>query len=60
MRRRAAIEPVIGHLKDDHRMRRNHLKGRDGDRINAVLAAAGYNFNLLPCAGSTSFYAPRS
>jgi hypothetical protein len=39
MRRRAAVEPVIGHLKDDHRMRRNHLKGRDGDRINAVLAA---------------------
>jgi IS5 family transposase len=47
MRRRTAIEPVIGHLKDDHRMRRNHLKGRDGDRINAVLAAAGYNFSLL-------------
>lgn len=47
MRRRAAIEPVIGHLKDDHRMRRNHLKGRNGDRINAVLAAAGYNFSLL-------------
>jgi hypothetical protein len=38
MRRRAAIEPVIGHLKDDHRMGRNHLKGREGDRINAVLA----------------------
>ena len=37
---------MIGHLKDDHRMRRNHLKGRDGDRINAVLAAA-YNFSLL-------------
>ena len=35
------------HLKDDHRMRRNYLKGRDGDRINAVLAAAGYNFSLL-------------
>jgi transposase, IS5 family len=47
MRRRGTVEPVIGHLKDDHRMRRNHLKGRDGDRINAVLAAAGYNFNLL-------------
>src|SRR5580693_7277400 len=47
MRRRAAVEPVIGHLKDDHRMRRNHLKGRDGDRINAVLAAVGYNFGLL-------------
>ena len=47
MRRRAAVEPVIGHLKDDHRMGRNYLKGRDGDRINAVLAAAGYNFSLL-------------
>src|SRR5262249_12119940 len=47
MRRRAAIEPVIGHLKEDHRMRRNYFTGRDGDRINAVLAAAGYNFSLL-------------
>ena len=47
MRRRAAVEPVIGHLKDDHRLGRNHLKGRDGDRINAILAAAGYNFSLL-------------
>jgi len=47
MRRRAAVEPVIGHLKDNHRMRRNHLKGRQGDRINAVLAATGYNFSLL-------------
>jgi IS5 family transposase len=47
MRRRAAVEPVIGHVKDDHRMGRNHLKGRDGDRNNAVLAAAGHNFSLL-------------
>jgi IS5 family transposase len=47
MRRRAAVEPVIGHLKDGHRMERNYLKGRDGDRANAVLAAAGYNFRLL-------------
>ena len=47
MRRRAAVEPVIGHLKAEHRMGRNYLKGRDGDRINAVLAAAGYNFSLL-------------
>jgi IS5 family transposase len=47
MRRRAAVEPVIGHLKDDHRMGRNHLKGREGDRINTLLAAAGYNFSLL-------------
>ena len=47
MKRRAAVEPVIGHLKAEHRMSRNYLKGRDGDRINAVLAAAGYNFSLL-------------
>src|SRR5262252_1109861 len=47
MRRRAAVEPVIGHVKAEHRLGRNYLKGRDGDRINAVLAAAGYNFSLL-------------
>jgi transposase, IS5 family len=45
-RRRAAIEPVNGHLKEDHHMGRNYLTGRDGNRINAVLAAAGYNFSL--------------
>ena len=47
MRRRAAIEPVIGHLKNEHRMDRNYLGHRQGDAINAVLAAAGYNFRLL-------------
>ena len=47
MKRRAAVEPVIGHMKAEHRMDRNYLKGREGDRINAVLAAAGYNFSLL-------------
>ena len=47
MKRRAAVEPVIGHVKAEHRMDRNFLKGRNGDRINAVLAAAGYNFGLL-------------
>jgi IS5 family transposase len=47
MKRRAAVEPVIGHVKAEHRMGRNYLKGRDGDCINAVLAAAGYNFSLL-------------
>lgn len=47
MKRRAAIEPVIGHLKAEHRMDRNYLKGQDGDRINAVLAAVGFNFHLL-------------
>ena len=47
MKRRAAVEPVIGHLKAEHRMDRNDLKGRAGYRVNAVLAAAGYNFALL-------------
>lgn len=47
MRRRAAIEPVIGHIKTEHRMGRNYLAHQQGDAINAVLAAAGYNFRLL-------------
>jgi transposase, IS5 family len=47
MRRRSAVEPVIGHLKSEHRMGRNYLWYRQGDAINAVLAAAGYNFRLL-------------
>lgn len=47
MKRRAAVEPVIGHIKNEHRMGRNHLAGTQGDAINAILAAAGYNFSLL-------------
>jgi len=47
MRRRSAVEPVIGHLKAEHRMDRNYLAHRAGDAANAVLAAAGYNFRLL-------------
>jgi IS5 family transposase len=47
MKRRAAVEPVIGHLKAERRMDRNYLKGRASDRANAVLAASGYNFALL-------------
>jgi IS5 family transposase len=47
MRRRAAVEPVIGHLKEDHRMDRNYLAHRQGDANNAILAAAGYNFRRL-------------
>lgn len=47
LRRRAAIEPVIGHLKQDHRMGRNFLAFSEGDANNAVLAAIGYNFSLL-------------
>jgi len=47
LRRRQAIEPIIGHLKSDHRMGRCHLKGEMGDRLHAVLCAAGYNIAWL-------------
>jgi len=47
LRRRSAIEPVIGHLKSEHRMVRNYLWHREGDAANAVLAAVGYNFRRL-------------
>ena len=40
---RAGIEPVIGHVKHDHRMIRNYLSGTQGDTINTLLAAAGFN-----------------
>jgi IS5 family transposase len=42
-RRRAAIEPIIGHVKSDHRMQRNYLKGFVGDEINLLLAASAFN-----------------
>ncbi|WP_369805728.1 transposase [Sulfurospirillum diekertiae] len=42
-RRRAAIEPTIGHLKHDHRMARNYLKGFIGDQINLLMAACAWN-----------------
>jgi len=46
-RRRSAIEPVIGHLKQDYRMRRNFLKGCFGDAVNVMLAAAAMNFKRV-------------
>ncbi|BCH34902.1 hypothetical protein MesoLjLc_68320 [Mesorhizobium sp. L-8-10] len=47
MRRRSAVEPVIGHIKSEHRMGLNYFAGQQGDALNAILAAAGYNFSLL-------------
>ena len=49
-KRRAAVEPVISHLKSDNRMNRNYLKGYEGDRINALLAGIGANFRKLLAA----------
>lgn len=46
-RRRASIEPIIGHLKYDHRMQRNFLKGNYGDFLNCVLAGAGFNLKKM-------------
>jgi IS5 family transposase len=46
-RKRAAIEPVIGHLKQDNRAVRNYLKGQTGDAINFMMAATGFNFRKL-------------
>lgn len=46
-KRRAAIEPIIGHLKADHRVARNYLKGVVGDQINFMLAASAFNYRKL-------------
>ncbi len=68
-RKRAGIEPVIGHLKSDHRLNRSYLKGFEGDQINVLMAAAAFNFRkwmrlfLLPpkiasfWGGITGFFA---
>jgi IS5 family transposase len=47
LRRRSAIEPVIGHMKTDGHLGRCYLKGRDGDAANAILSAVGYNLRLV-------------
>ena len=47
LRRRSAIEPVIGHLKAEGHLGRCYLKGRTGDAANAILSAVGYNFRRI-------------
>ena len=47
IRRRSAIEPVIGHLKAGGLLERNRLAGSEGDAVNAILCAAGHNLRLL-------------
>ena len=47
LKRRQAIEPVIGHLKSDGRLGRNHLKGTEGDQVNVLLSCAGHNLRLI-------------
>ncbi len=47
LKRRQAIEPVIGHLKSDGLLDRNYLKGRTGDQMNVMLSCAGHNLRLI-------------
>ena len=47
LKRRSAIEPVIGHMKTDGRLDRNFLAGAQGDAVNALLCGAGYNLRLI-------------
>jgi transposase, IS5 family len=55
-RRRAAIEPINGHLKTDHRLNRNFYKGITGDNINVMLAAAAFNFKRIMNKWKSSFW----
>ena len=47
MKRRTAIEPIIGHLKSEHRLERYRLEGTLGNAVNALLSAAAMNFGKL-------------
>jgi len=53
LKRRAAIEPVIGHMKNDNGTRKNHLLGQSGDAMNAIFMACGYN--LRRCLAALMF-----
>jgi IS5 family transposase len=55
-RKRAGIEPVIGHLKSDHRLKRNFYKGIVGDNLNIMLAAAAFNFKRRMKQYKASFW----
>jgi len=43
MKCRSAIEPIFGHLESDNKLERNHLKRKEGDRANAILAGCGFD-----------------
>ena len=46
-KRRAAIEPIIGHLKSDFRLSRNFHKGTQGDEINLLMSAIAWNLKKM-------------
>jgi len=47
LRRRSAIEPIIGHMKTEGHLGRCYLKGRAGDAANVILSAVGHNFRRI-------------
>lgn len=47
MKRRSAVEPLIGHMKTDHALGRNYLKGSHGDQLNALFSGIGYNLRVI-------------
>ena len=47
LRRRSAIEPMIGHMKTDGRLSRCALKGTLGDALHAVLCGCGHNIRMI-------------
>ena len=57
-RRRAAIEPIIGHLKSDFRLARNYLKGSIGDHVNLLMAACAWNLKQWLLAIFWLFFLP--
>ena len=56
-RRSAGIEPIIGHIKSDHRLGRNYYKGIIGDHVNLLLSAAAFNFKRMMNKWKSSFLA---
>lgn len=56
LRRRAAIELIIGHLKSDFRLARNYLKGAIGDHLNVLLAATAFNLKKWMNIEAQSFF----
>lgn len=58
LRRRSAIEPLIGHMKNDGGPKRNHLLGKQGDQINALMMAIGFNLRKIQGSFCLEFLAP--
>ena len=54
--RRSVIEADIGHMKGEHRLDRNYLKGKEGDSLNVVLAACGYNLRMIYRRIASTFF----